>query len=405
MAIYDQINRIKNAKAAIKTAIEGKGVTVGNGTIDTYADKIDQIQQGGDATTIMLVERTGTSVQIPAGTTKIGNYAFYVYPTLTTVTIPDSVTSIGEYAFGTSGLTSVTIPESVHAISQSCFSYCNKLATVSLPDTLTTIAQNAFTGCSVLTALTIPANVTTIGAGALNIGLPTGKATLTMKPATPPTIQPNTIGANVAKIIVPVNALDAYKTAPNWSSHADIIESATPVEMWYVTSVNETDYGTGGQAEFISNTQDFGQFTITEGEGLFYDETQVYYSNPTGWQDENYRVVEFYQTPGESLATWLTNCAVPIVEKWELDEFPSPPVDAEGNPATYNTDFLSNGERFNTIRNDGPLYYGNQLAFGEGQGWSNANYKTLYFITAPTGDLLAWLQTNGTQHYTSADSR
>ena len=397
MAIYDQINRIKNAKASIKAAIEGKGVTVGNGTIDTYADKIDQIQQGGDATTIMLIERSGTSVQIPAGTTKIGNYAFYVYSTLTAVTIPDSVASIGEYAFGTSGLTSVTIPASVHAISKSCFAYCNKLATVSLPDTLTTIAQNAFTGCSALTALTIPANVTTIGAGALNIGSATGKATLTMKPATPPTIQPNTIGANVAKIIVPVYALDEYKSATNWAAHADIIESATPAETWYITSVNETDYGTGGQAEFMSLDQPFNQFTVTAREGLYYDETQVYFHDGTYWLDENYRVVEFYQTPGESLATWLTNCAVPIVEKWELNESPTPPVDAEGNPATFNTDFVSNGARFNTIWQDGSLRYGDQSVYVEGGGWSNINYQTLYFVEAPTGDLLAWLQTNGTK--------
>ena len=227
MAIADQITRIKNAKSAIKTAIEGKGVTVGNGTIDTYAAKINQIQQGDNTAYIALIERSGTSVQIPAGTTKIANYAFYVYPSLSTVTIPDSVTSIGNYAFGTSGLTSVTIPASVHAIRLSCFAYCNKLATVSLPDTLTTIAQNAFTGCSALTALTIPANVTTIGGDALNIGSPTGKATLTMKPTTPPTIQSSTIRENVAKIIVPASSLEAYKTATNWAAHADIIEAAT----------------------------------------------------------------------------------------------------------------------------------------------------------------------------------
>lgn len=397
MSLNSEITRITNAKAAIKTAIEGKGVAVGDGTIDTYAEKINQIQQGGDATTIMLIERTGTSVTIPAGTTKIANNVFYVYSTLSTVTIPDSVTSIGDYAFGTCGLTSVTIPASVHAISKSCFSYCNKLATVSLPDTLTTIAQNAFTGCSALTALTIPANVETIGASALNIGSESAKATLTMKPATPPTIQSNTIGANVAKIIVPVNSLDAYKSATNWAAHADIIEAATPVEMWYITSVNETDYGTGGQAEFISNTQDFGQFTITEGEGLFYDETQVYFHDGTLWLDANYRVVEFYQTPGESLATWLTNCALPIVEKWELNEYPSPPVNAEGNPATFNTDFVSNGERFNTIWQDGSLRYGDETVYVEGGGWLNAYYKTLYFITQPTGDLLTWLQANATR--------
>ena len=396
MSIYSEITRVKNAKAAIKAALAEKGVDAGDGKLDTYAEKIGQIHTG-DGVPVSVIERSGTSVQIPAGTTKIGNYAFYVYSTLSTVTIPDSVASIGEYAFGTSGLTSVTIPASVHAISKSCFAYCNKLATVSLPDTLTTIAQNAFTGCSALTALTIPANVETIGANALNIGSESAKATLTMKPATPPTIQANTIGANVAKILVPVYALDDYKSATNWAAYADIIEAATPVETWYITSVNETEYGSGGEAEFMSNTQPFNQFTITEGEGLFYDDRQVYFHDTTSWLDANYRVVEFYQTPGESLATWFMNCAVPIVEKWELNESPTQPVDAEGNPATFNTDFVSNGERFNTIWQDGALRYGNQSVYVEGGGWSNSNYKTLYFVEAPTGDLLTWLQANATR--------
>ncbi len=396
MSIYSEITRVKNAKAAIKAALAEKGVDAGDGKLDTYAEKIGQIHTG-DGVPVFVIERSGTSVQIPAGTTKIGNYVFYVYSTLSTVTIPDSVTSIGDYAFGTCGLTSVTIPASVHAVSKSCFSYCNKLATVSLPDTLTTIAQNAFTGCSALTALTIPANVETIGASALNIGSESAKATLTMKPATPPTIQANTIGANVAKILVPVYALDEYKSATNWAAYADIIEAATPVETWYITSVNETDYGSGGEAEFMSNDQPFNQFTVTAGEGLYYDETQVYFHDNTYWLDENYRVVMFYQAPDESLATWFTNCGVPIVEKWELIEYPAPPLDAEGNSATFNTDFVSNGARFNTIWQDGSLRYGNQSVYVEGGGWSNANYKTLYFVEAPTGDLLTWLQANATR--------
>ena len=396
MSIYSEITRVKNAKAAIKAALAEKGVDAGDGKLDTYAEKIGQIHTG-DGVPVSVIERSGTSVQIPAGTTKIGNYVFYVYSTLSTVTIPDSVTSIGDYAFGTCGLTSVTIPASVHAVSKSCFSYCNKLATVSLPDTLTTIAQNAFTGCSALTALTIPANVETIGASALNIGSESAKATLTMKPATPPTIQANTIGANVAKILVPVYALDEYKSATNWAAYADIIEAATPVETWYITSVNETDYGTGGEAEFMSCDQPFYQFTVTAGDGLFYDDTQVYFHDGAYWLDLNYRVLEFYQTPDESLATWLGNCAVPIVEKWKLIDNPASPVDAEGNSATFNTDFVSNGARFNTIWQDGSLRYGNQSVYVEGGGWSNANYKTLYFVEAPTGDLLTWLQANATR--------
>lgn len=48
MSIASEITRLQNAKAAIKTAIEAKGVTVGSGSIDTYASKIESIQTGTD---------------------------------------------------------------------------------------------------------------------------------------------------------------------------------------------------------------------------------------------------------------------------------------------------------------------------------------------------------------------
>ena len=47
MSIANEITRLQNAKANIKTAIENKGVTVGDGTIDTYAEKIGEISGGG----------------------------------------------------------------------------------------------------------------------------------------------------------------------------------------------------------------------------------------------------------------------------------------------------------------------------------------------------------------------
>ena len=43
MSIETEITRIKGAKSDIKTAIENKGITVGDGTIDTYASKIADI--------------------------------------------------------------------------------------------------------------------------------------------------------------------------------------------------------------------------------------------------------------------------------------------------------------------------------------------------------------------------
>ena len=48
MSIAAEITRIQGAKADIKSAIEAKGVTVGDGLIDTYADKVAQISGGGN---------------------------------------------------------------------------------------------------------------------------------------------------------------------------------------------------------------------------------------------------------------------------------------------------------------------------------------------------------------------
>lgn len=48
MSIATEIQRLQTAKVDIKTAIEEKGVEVGNGTIDTYAEKIGEIEVGGD---------------------------------------------------------------------------------------------------------------------------------------------------------------------------------------------------------------------------------------------------------------------------------------------------------------------------------------------------------------------
>lgn len=48
MAISDEITRLQQAKADLKTAIEGKGVTVpSNATLDDYADLVDSIEAGG----------------------------------------------------------------------------------------------------------------------------------------------------------------------------------------------------------------------------------------------------------------------------------------------------------------------------------------------------------------------
>lgn len=70
---------------------------------------------------------------------------------------------------------------------------------------------------------------------------------------------------------------------------------------------------------------------------------------------------------------------------------------------TYNVNFVSNGMAFNSLRMESDkiknLYYGSELAYAKdpvgGTTWYDANFRTVEFITAPTGDLLTWLKANG----------
>lgn len=62
MSIQTELTRITNAKAAIKTAIEGKGVTVPDATLlDGMASLIESIEAGGGGEAVVLGEITITS--------------------------------------------------------------------------------------------------------------------------------------------------------------------------------------------------------------------------------------------------------------------------------------------------------------------------------------------------------
>ena len=105
-----------------------------------------------------------TSVVIPDSVTSIGYRAFYGCSSFTSIEIPDSITSIGEYAFyGCSSLTSIVIPDSVTSIGDSAFRECRSLTSIEIPDSVTSIGGSAFLGCSRLTSITIPSGVTNIG--------------------------------------------------------------------------------------------------------------------------------------------------------------------------------------------------------------------------------------------------
>ena len=126
--------------------------------------------------------------------------ASHTYTDVGKVIFDNPITKIGERAFSSCySLTSVTIPNSVTTIGYWAFCYCSSLTSVTIPDSVTTIEWEAFRGCSSLTSVTIGDSVTTIGCEAFD-NIASGR-----------------------KIYVPMESVEAYKSAEGWSEYASDI--------------------------------------------------------------------------------------------------------------------------------------------------------------------------------------
>lgn len=109
------------------------------------AQAVRDIQSGDDSLAIGLIQRDLTEVNIPKGTTSIGEHAFSNCKNLTNITIPDSVTNIGAYAFqGCSSLTEINLPDSITSINGYAFYYCTSLKEFTIPDKVTSLTYYTF---------------------------------------------------------------------------------------------------------------------------------------------------------------------------------------------------------------------------------------------------------------------
>lgn len=111
----------------------------------------------------------------------------------------------------------------VYFISQ--FRDCTLLTSIKLPNNIQSIGQSSFFNCSNLTSIVIPQSVSDIANESFSNC--TSLKTMILLNTTPPTLNSSFKSANVVltHIYVPIESVDIYKNATNWSAFANIIEA------------------------------------------------------------------------------------------------------------------------------------------------------------------------------------
>lgn len=172
--------------------------------------------------------------------TEIPPYAFYYCSKLTAFDL-SNIAKIGTHAFYSCGVTEMKGPL-ITSISGSAFSHCRSLTNVEFSK-VTSIEGSAFYNCTSLLNGKFP-KVTSIKRSAFSfcsslssliVGTELDDETAICTLGSTDTI-PSSIGA----IYVPVELVDSYKTATNWSSFADKIQSyEVPVSCQSLTITAE----------------------------------------------------------------------------------------------------------------------------------------------------------------------
>lgn len=209
-------------------------------------------------------------VVVPNSATNVGNHVFRSCKTLKTVSLPNTLNRLGEYMFAEcSLLENITIPDNQITMSASSLYACNSLEEIIIPHSVVNIASNVFTycyklksvrnysllitsldgfmNCYFLSEVNIPENCTEIKSSCFNndssltsIIIPNKVTTLNscfrycygiseyhFLSTTPPTLTSSAVFNEIASdciIYVPMESVEAYKTATNWSNYASYIQ-------------------------------------------------------------------------------------------------------------------------------------------------------------------------------------
>ena len=166
--------------------------------------------------TVTITDATGISAN-----------AFYGCTMIESLTLNEGITTIYDKAFyNCTALKSMSLPSSVRDMGSDVFYGCSNMTGITLPETLTEIGDYAFSGCVGLTGVIIPNTVTRIGDYAFSRCSKLKIVEIANGNITDLTVLGSNVFSNTHSslcIIVPQDALKAYKEAANWSSYASKI--------------------------------------------------------------------------------------------------------------------------------------------------------------------------------------
>ena len=241
--ISEKLDIINNAKNDIKTAIENKGISVGDVGIQEYASKINEMEVATPITKGLKIDKfdsDGFSTEVTTvGMTAIPNYYFYTYndnglfKNLTTLNLPNNLTSIGNYSFyGLRKLVLTSLPDTLSNIGEYAFYTCYNLRITSLPENITSIPDRAFYYCEGLNELTFYGDVTSIAGNVFNTCRSLKKLVFPNITSVPTLSNKNAfsnsgITTTTGSIYVPDALVTEMQNASNWSNFASRIKGVS----------------------------------------------------------------------------------------------------------------------------------------------------------------------------------
>lgn len=115
------------------------------------------------------------------------------------------------------------MPNNITRIGQYAFRGCINLSNIDFPNKLTSIDIGAFEDCANLKEIVLPGEITSISRWAFR---DCNLSHIIINAAIPPTIEATTFYINSSAVIyVPVESVDAYKTANIWSNYSNQINA------------------------------------------------------------------------------------------------------------------------------------------------------------------------------------